>query len=127
MDGKEGKEMAWCAGFACYVLKQACAASGAQPPISPSVSCDELAASAKQRGIFLAGGPGIDHAGLMPGSFFLNRKSDTDWVHTGIVTQIELQAFQTIEGNTNDEGVREGYEVCARVRAFGPRDFILIS
>lgn len=127
MDGKEGKELAWCAGFACFVLKQASDAVGGPLPIRPSVSCDELAQSAKQRGIFLAGGIGVDHSRLKPGSFFLNRKSDTDWVHTGIVTDVQSESFRTIEGNTNDEGSREGYEVCQRVRPYGARDFILIG
>jgi hypothetical protein len=127
MDGKEGEEFAWCAGFACFVLKQAANTVGAPVPIRPSVSCDDLAANAKQRGIFLAGGVGVDHSRLKPGSFFLNRKQANDWVHTGIVTQVDPEAFQTIEGNTNDEGSREGYEVCQRVRPYGDRDFILIA
>ena len=127
MDGKEGTAYAWCAGFACFILKQACTSVGSVLPIRASVSCDELAASAQQRGVFLAGGIGVDHTRLTPGSFFLNRRTDRDWVHTGIVTRVEPEAFQTIEGNTNDEGAREGYEVCQRVRPFGARDFILIG
>ncbi|MES2382591.1 MAG: CHAP domain-containing protein [Bacteroidota bacterium] len=36
--------------------------------------------------------------------------------HTGFVESIEGDKIHTIEGNTNDEGSREGYEVCRRVR-----------
>lgn len=36
--------------------------------------------------------------------------------HTGIVEKVELDIIHTIEGNTNDEGSREGYEVCRRKR-----------
>jgi hypothetical protein len=36
------------------------------------------------------------------------------------------EVFETIEGNTNDEGSREGYEVCHRVRGYGSKDFILV-
>jgi hypothetical protein len=36
--------------------------------------------------------------------------------HTGIIERIEGDKLYTIEGNTNDEGVREGYEVCRRIR-----------
>lgn len=36
--------------------------------------------------------------------------------HTGIVEKIVGTDVHTIEGNTNDEGSREGYEVCRRVR-----------
>ncbi|MDF2189269.1 CHAP domain-containing protein [Paraflavitalea sp. CAU 1676] len=36
--------------------------------------------------------------------------------HTGIVESVENDFVHTIEGNTNDEGSREGYEVCRRKR-----------
>lgn len=36
--------------------------------------------------------------------------------HTGFVERVEGLNIHTIEGNTNDEGSREGYEVCRRVR-----------
>lgn len=37
--------------------------------------------------------------------------------HTGIVEKILPNGkIQTIEGNTNDDGSREGYEVCRRTR-----------
>lgn len=36
--------------------------------------------------------------------------------HTGFVEYVSGDNIHTIEGNTNDEGVREGFEVCRRVR-----------
>jgi len=37
--------------------------------------------------------------------------------HTGIVEKVnEDGTINTIEGNTNDDGSREGYEVCRRMR-----------
>lgn len=36
--------------------------------------------------------------------------------HTFIVEWVEKEIVHTIEGNTNDEGSREGYEVCKRQR-----------
>jgi hypothetical protein len=42
--------------------------------------------------------------------------------HTGIVEKVDNDFVYTIEGNTNDEGSREGYEVCRRKR---PRAKIL--
>ncbi|WP_415721670.1 CHAP domain-containing protein [Photobacterium ganghwense] len=36
--------------------------------------------------------------------------------HAGIVEYVEGEYVYTIEGNTNDEGSREGYEVCRRKR-----------
>ena len=37
--------------------------------------------------------------------------------HTGFVTKIDGVNVHTIEGNTNDEGSREGYEVARRIRS----------
>ena len=37
--------------------------------------------------------------------------------HTGFVVEVLSNGnLKTIEGNTNDEGSREGYEVCYRIR-----------
>jgi hypothetical protein len=36
--------------------------------------------------------------------------------HTGIIEKIDDLHIYTIEGNTNDTGSREGYEVCRRKR-----------
>lgn len=36
--------------------------------------------------------------------------------HCGFVHHVEGDTIYTIEGNTNDEGEREGYEVCKRIR-----------
>ena len=126
MNGLEGPAAKWCAGFACYVIKQACDTVGVPLPLQCSYSCDELAHRAKQRGLFLSGGHGVDHSPLTPGSLFLNRRTPTDWFHTGIVTRVDDESFQTIEGNTNEGGGAEGFEVCERVRPYGPRDFVLI-
>jgi len=64
---------------------------------------------------------------IPPGSLFLVRRTDTDWTHVGIVEATHELLFQTIEGNTNDEGEREGYEVCTRSRGYSNKDFILLS
>jgi hypothetical protein len=36
------------------------------------------------------------------------------------------EGFKTIEGNTNDEGVSNGFEVCMRSRSYKDKDFILL-
>lgn len=120
MNGNEGDEWPWCAGFACFCLKQACASIKQSLPIKSTLSCDSLAAFAKEKGLFVTS----TQAG--PGSFFLARRTDTDWTHTGIVMEINSEIMKTIEGNTNDEGSREGYEVCARTRGLNKMDFIKI-
>jgi hypothetical protein len=42
------------------------------------------------------------------------------------VVKAETDTFKSIEGNTNDEGSSEGFEVCARVHAYRGLDFIII-
>ena len=52
------------------------------------------------------------------GDIFLRVRTPYDWVHTGLVLEIDGDWMHTIEGNTNDEGLREGFEVCQRMRNF---------
>jgi len=126
MNGNEGQAWPWCAGFVCFILKQVCQNLGMPLPIKTSVSCDTLAASAEEKGSFLKESKVVDKTQITPGSFFLNRRTSADWIHTGIVVRAEDEVFETIEGNTNDEGSREGYEVCTRIRGYRKKDFILI-
>lgn len=124
MEEHEGADWPWCAGFAMTVLKQTCRSLGVALPFEPSISCDELAKRATSAGLFVSELDAQLH-GLPAGSLFLVRKSAADWTHVGIVTHAVEDAFDTIEGNTNDEGSREGYEVCARTRGFKDKDFIV--
>lgn len=126
MNGNEGPEWPWCAGFATFVLKQACDTVGCPMPVSGTFSCDLLATAAQQKGCFARGSVTRDRAQVRAGSLFLNRRTAGDWVHTGIVTGTEDEIFHTIEGNTNDCGDREGYEVCARVRSYKDKDFVIV-
>jgi hypothetical protein len=126
MDGNEGPEWPWCAGFASFILKQACRTLDVALPIETSVSCDVLAGQAKQKEIFVSEPKVKDRTLVTPGSLFLVRRTDTDWVHTGIVRTADNDVFYTIEGNTNDDGSREGYEVCKRIRGYQNKDFIVI-
>ena len=125
MGGREGDQWPWCAGFACFCLRAASDRLALQSPIGLSLSCDSLAASARHHGL-LVQGAASPPPGVGPGALFLHRRTDSDWTHTGIVRGTDAEVFHTIEGNTNDDGSREGYEVCARRRGYGPIDFIRI-
>ncbi len=120
MNSNEGEQWAWCAGFTCFCLKQACESMKRTLPFKTTFSCDSLAAFAKDKRLF------VDSNKAGPGSFFLVRRTDTDWTHTGIVLEVNNETIKTIEGNTNDEGSREGYEVCARTRGLKKMDFVKI-
>lgn len=123
-EGNEGREWAWCAGFVSLIIQQAYFYRDARPPIHGSVSCDSLAAQAKQADCFVdkrqithADYPWDDFGGCC---VFLRRRTATDWTHAGFATSASGDpgslVFSTIEGNTNDEGVREGFEACRRKR-----------
>lgn len=131
LQGNQGSNWPWCAGFVSFVVRQAADNLGVKMPFKTTFSCDILAAQAQAAGRFvserdLAQGR-VAKADLPPGSIFVNRKTANDWDHTGIVTAFHGDHFETIEGNTNDDGDREGYEVCRRTRGYGNRDFILLG
>ncbi|HJT11897.1 MAG TPA: peptidoglycan-binding protein [Dongiaceae bacterium] len=124
MGGHEGEDFLWCAGFVSYVLGQACRDLEQARPLVSSQSCDALARDAKERHTFFPGGGGTRP---QPGWIFVRRKSANDWTHTGLVTHGEPTVFRTIEGNTNDDGSREGFEVCSLTHAYTDKyDFIRI-
>jgi hypothetical protein len=130
MEGKEGEPFAWCAGFVSFVMKQSAETLGCETPIEGSFSCDELASQGKTAGLFLdesarASGSISD---LPTASIFLIRKSADDWIHTGLVSRFLGGHCDTIEGNTNDEGHREGYEVAARSRKYSDKiDYVILD
>lgn len=133
MSGIDGAHRLWCAGFVFYILEQAARERGVTLPIARTFSCDQLARRARQANIFISENQldGLDEDEIerliQPGSVFLKRKTATDWTHTGLVVSVSGGAVDTIEGNTNDEGVREGYEVCRRVRSFRSLDFVAMD
>ena len=126
MNGLEGPAWPWCAGFATYVLKQASDTLGVPAPLPRVFGCDSLAGMAQTKGILLQTKTPADYAKVEAGTLFLVRKSAFHWQHIGIVAQVQGDAMVTIEGNTNDDGVPEGFEVCRRSRALKDRDFLLV-
>lgn len=126
MQGNEGTQWAWCAGFVVFLLHQTMESLNIAMPIRGSFSCDTLVAQAKDKGLFLSERDAWDVESL-DGSIFMVRRTSTDWTHTGVVIATQEVGFDTIEGNTNDDGEREGYEVCSRSRGYADKDFVLIS
>ena len=129
MDGNDGYEWKWCAGFVTFIMKQACKALDRPTPIPGSFSCDSLAYQAKSAGLFIEekkveqGEVPIPSLGAA--QLFLSRRTATDWTHTGFSFDWQNLTFATIEGNTNDEGGSNGYEVCKRFRSIKKKDFIV--
>lgn len=131
MQGKEGPQWYWCAGFVCSMLREASFLPGFNMPVPATFSCDTLAQKAKSAGLFVSEKDLLKSdpkkKSINPGSIFLVRQAASDWVHTGIVTRFMPEYFETIEGNTNDDGSRNGYCVCKRTRGYAGKDFIKLA
>lgn len=126
MDGRDGPAWPWCAGFSCFILKQAADTLDVAMPIPSSFDVDALASSAKANDRFIEGSKAQNRSRVKPGSLFLSQKPEGDWSHVGIVVSPSGATFISIEGNTNDEGSFEGFEVCTRTRDWASKDFIRI-
>ena len=132
MDGHEGRPWAWCMGFVQTVYDQAFGALDKKfTAFMPhTYSCDVVGHHVLQNGSLIRKKDLPGRIGeVKPGSIFLIVKTPYDWTHTGIITGVDGDCFHTIEGNTNDEGVREGFEVCQRIRDFkqGKVDVVVLD
>lgn len=126
--GNQGPGWRWCAGFLTHVIKQACVLLGQAMPIPGSYSCDSLAYQAREAGLFVKDSEilngNVSWNSLGASQIFLVRKTATDWVHTGFSFNGSNTVFSTIEGNTNEDGSANGFEVAGRTRAVPKKDFI---
>lgn len=61
---------------------------------------------------------------LLPGDHFIMKIGTKGAGHTGIVVSANRGVMTTIEGNTNDEGSREGYEVAIRTRSVNMKELV---
>lgn len=104
----------WCAAFVGQIGRQAL---GYRWPVPRTASVAAIAAWAAAKGITSTVGAGGDLFVLWNAG--LNR-----FAHIGVVTNynVTTNEYDTIEGNTNGDGSREGFGVFARHRAVHPRD-----
>jgi len=134
MAGKDGSAQKWCAGFVCFIIEQAAQTLGKPMPIPRQVGVDALVKDARKDGRFIAGidltTPEARRTRLLPGGCLFVLKSESnanDFIHTGIVTEAQGDSFRTIEGNTNDDGGVNGFEVVARSRSYKRSDFVILA
>lgn len=123
MDGNEGPAWLWCAGFVTYLLERAAEAHKQKSPLPHTFSCDTIGMAALQSKTLIRN---VNLATANPGDLFLIPKTTFDWVHVGIVVGSANGVLVTIEGNTNDDGSREGHEVCKRTRAPAKVDLVKV-
>jgi hypothetical protein len=119
MDGIDGVDEKWCAGFATFILNQACATLNQKLPVVRAFACDVIANDAAKKRI-------LKKRPSKPGDLFLVLRSNGTHAHIGIVTGVGDEAFQTIEGNTNEDGSANGFEVAARTRSYDAKQFVVI-
>jgi peptidoglycan hydrolase-like protein with peptidoglycan-binding domain len=128
MDGNDGEEWKWCAGFSFFAIAQACQFLGQDLPMKKTFTVDTIVDRAKAAGQFVSEQQARSASGkarIVPGSLFVVRASSTHWSHVGIMSGTSGDAFGTCEGNTNDDGSSNGYEAIERVRGYKGKDFVV--
>lgn len=121
MDGNEGNDWLWCMGFVQTIVDQAASQQNKNfKTLMPhTYSCDVIAKTAKDKGLFIKGKDVRKNPALVkPGDIFLLPRSDYDWYHTGLIVSVGNGTFETIEGNTNNDGSSNGNGVYKRMRNF---------
>jgi hypothetical protein len=111
-DAAEGD--AWCMSFLRRVAEQA----GHPWAHRISPSCDVTGRNARADGRLVTRAEAGD-------LFLVRGPSQVDpWTHGGLVTWAGADVVESIEGNSNDDGSREGVAVVSRVRGVGRLDFV---
>jgi hypothetical protein len=130
MDGHEGDSWFWCMGFVQAIIDQATSTLGKtyKTLMPPTYSCDSVGSFALTqknlvRSVKLRNNPAL----AKPGDIFLIQKSAFDWVHTGIIVKAGAETIESIEGNTNSMGSRNGNAVFRRVRNFMQSKIDIVS
>lgn len=106
----------WCASFEAYA---GTLALGSRWPVKKTASCPELYAWGKAEGLI------VPHPA--PGDIALYWYAKYQrYAHTGLVERVDADGrIDTIEGNTNDDGGREGWLVLEKTRTVHPQDAFL--
>lgn len=127
-----GPSVAWCQGFASTIWADAARLLGREPPLNlvlDGIWClfvPRMVLEARTRGRFLDGRELVaaGNARITRGSMFFLRGGHHGYTHVGLVDGIHADGtMTTIEGNTNDDGSANGYEVARRVRRIASADF----
>lgn len=121
MNGYEGSNYPWCMGFVQTILDQAYSSRGKSfTEFHPhTLACDDLGNHGLRKNQLIRNNELKNRINeVTPGDIFLVCKRDNpmDWTHTGFVVGIQGMDIETIEGNTNEAGSREGVMVHRRTR-----------
>lgn len=108
----------WCAAFVNWCAKQAAVKKGVESPLE-AVELEAYVPSYRQHGE--AQGWVVPASEVAPGDLFLlYHRTKGRYAHIGFVHRPPSgstgRTYKTVEGNTNEEGLREGVAVMARQR-----------
>lgn len=121
MDGNEGEPWFWCMGFVQSIIDQAASVQGKdfRTLMPPTLSCDVVGTTGLHKGLLKRFAEvRKDPSAIKPGDIFLVQKAPNDWFHTGIVLSVNGDVFETVEGNTNNDGSHNGNAALKRQRNF---------
>ncbi len=125
MNGKDGDPYYWCMGAYQTWVDQAFSYNKLKftDQMPMTFSCDTLGNHGLKTGRLIKAADIVKmkekdlKKKIQPGDAFLRVKvKDKDWTHTGMILSVEGDIAVCAEGNTNDEGSRNGYEACVRRR-----------
>ncbi len=135
MGGHDGQPWAWCVGSALMMLDQALSVFDQKfTDYYPNTySCDVMGSHAKKKKTLIRNKKLREmslrdlHQKVQPGDILQIVKTPTDWTHCAIILGIHDNYFVTAEGNTNDEGSREGFEFVKRKRDFRKQNLDVLT
>lgn len=99
----------WCMAFVYWCVEQACKDLNMQNPLVKTGGVMRQWNETTLRKL------GNRDRAIKPGDIFI-MKFGHGTGHTGFAEKVSGAMIYTIEGNTNDDGSREGYEVAKRTR-----------
>lgn len=131
MKGKEGSWAAWCNGVVSTALDLAADSMGRDMkeflPWSWSTQLSKKNALLKTNSATYIYPKNVDDTDVAVGDLFLVVNSKGTPRHIGVISRVDDGVYYTLEGNTNDEGSREGYELCERRRNILNKKYAIIK
>ena len=112
----------WCCAYVVYRVYKAAHEIGVDVGFKITGSCQVLYLWAKAKKLV--------HTVPVAGDVFLQWHSKLDrYAHAGFVRSISPtgKSFVTVEGNSNDDGSRDGYEVCSNTRKIVPGKYVFVT
>lgn len=126
LEGKK-KGFPWCMAFVYWNFQEAAKLVGCANPVPRTAGVKECNEKATQPRKVSKKAALLHPELVLPGMQFI-LDFGAKGGHTGIVTGVEKigndWSYHTIEGNTNDDGERDGYEVARRVRKFSNANLV---